>query len=94
MTDSYVDRIAGHLGSLFYDQAPPAVRERVRTALLYNLSMALGGHGANGHLDALCRIHDARGEIAVIGADARRSPADAAFLNAALITAHRTSRNE
>src|SRR5690606_19306484 len=56
MTEPYLERIAAHLGGITHETAPAEVRERVGTALLYNLSMALGGHGANAHLDALCQI--------------------------------------
>jgi len=68
---------------------PPAVVERARACLLYNLSMGLAGVPAPGPLGALgarLHAHDA-GPCTVFGGAHRHSPEQAAFMNAALITA-------
>lgn len=88
MTSGLVHTLADRLLAIDYPDAPEAVREKVRTALLYNLAMGLAGRSAGKQADdALRALHAGPGPALVLGAGFQRAAPDAAFLNAALITA-------
>lgn len=74
--------------NLRFEQAPPEVRQALRSCLLYNLSMGLAVDESADTLGRALRcIADADGPARIFGARGRRSAADAAFINASLITA-------
>lgn len=73
---------------LRFDQAPIEVQRALRSCLLYNLSMALAVDEAADPLGrVLNSIASADGPARLFGARGQRSAADAAFINAGLITA-------
>ena len=73
---------------LRFDQAPSEVQRALRCCLLYNLSMALAVDQAADALgQTLSSIAGADGPARLFAARGRRSAADAAFINAGLITA-------
>ncbi len=73
---------------LRFDQAPIEVQRALRSCLLYNLGMALAVDEAADPLgQALSSIASAEGPARLFGARGQRSAADAAFINAGLITA-------
>ncbi len=74
--------------NLRFEQAPRDVQQALRNCLLYNLSMALAVDAATDPLGrALHGIASADGPARLFGGRGKRSAADAAFINASLITA-------
>lgn len=74
--------------NLRFEQAPREVQQALRSCLLYNLSMALAvDENADTLGRALRCIAGADGPARLFGGRGRRSAADAAFINASLITA-------
>ncbi|MGS1005878.1 MmgE/PrpD family protein [Achromobacter anxifer] len=73
---------------LSFDRAPGAVKQAIANCLLYNLTMALAMDEASDPLGlALHGIADAAGPARLFGGRGTRGAADAAFINASLITA-------
>ncbi|WP_454694234.1 MmgE/PrpD family protein [Achromobacter aegrifaciens] len=73
---------------LRFDRTPRAVQQAIANCLLYNLTMALAVDEAHDPLGrALRGIADAAGPARLFGGRGTRGAADAAFINASLITA-------
>jgi 2-methylcitrate dehydratase PrpD len=85
---THVERLAAYVAGINYAEAPADVRERVKTCLLYNLTMGIAGWVRPDPVgEALRAVHAAPGPSSVIFSGERLSPADAAFVNAAFVTA-------
>lgn len=84
----YVQEIAQYIHSLRHEDVPSLVLERVRACWLYGLSQALASdEPGDTVLGALSAAFSAPGPSTVLISGRRRSPADAAALNAALMAA-------
>ncbi|MEJ2897210.1 MmgE/PrpD family protein [Bordetella avium] len=71
-----------------FADAPEPVRQVLRNCLLYNLTMGLAVDPADDPLDdILAGLAQESGGSSLLGGRGRRSPRDAAFINAGLITA-------
>lgn len=74
--------------TLRFDQAPADTRQAIANCLLYNLTMGLAVDDRNDQLGkALLSIAEANGTARLFRGRGTRSAADAAFINAGLITA-------
>lgn len=86
--ESLADSMAAWAHGLRFAAAPAEVQQALRNCLLYNLSMALAvDHRTDGLGQALASIADSAGPARLFAGRGRRSPGDAAFINASLVTA-------
>lgn len=77
-----------YIANLKRDDLPPEVDEAVRGLLLYNLTVALSGYAPNDHIwQAITVSQTPQGQATLWPNGASRSASDAAFANAALVTA-------
>lgn len=85
---SYVERLAAHGAGMDARALPAAVVERLHSFLLYNLAMAMAGHEeGDATWRAIRSLPAAPGRSSLFPTGERVAPADAAFSNAALVTA-------
>jgi 2-methylcitrate dehydratase PrpD len=85
---TYVEQLGAHAARMDAGQLPPHIVERLRSFLLYNLAMGMAGHdAADSTWGAIGALPKAPGSASVMPDGQRVAAADAAFLNAALITA-------
>ncbi|WP_250519179.1 MmgE/PrpD family protein [Caballeronia sp. ATUFL_M1_KS5A] len=87
MTATYVERLGAFIASRKADSMTETVRQKLQSCLLFNLSVAFGAPHADAVRLALEALHAASGNAACWRTGASLTPADAAFRNAALISA-------
>ncbi|MGD1326307.1 MmgE/PrpD family protein [Pandoraea pnomenusa] len=87
MQPTYVEKLATFIASRTADALGRAVIDKLHACLLFNLSVALAAPPADNVRRALEHTHAAPGDARCWRTGAALSPADAAFRNAALITA-------
>lgn len=86
--NTLVQQLAAHATAIEGDALPGAIQERIRCFLLYNLSMALAGYDADDLTwRAISSLPTAPGRSMQLATGWTMAPQDAAFSNAALITA-------
>lgn len=85
---TYSERLAEYVVGIHYAEAPADVREKVKSCLLYNLTVGVAGCVEVDPVgEALRAVHATPGPASVMFSGERLSATDAAFVNASLITA-------
>jgi 2-methylcitrate dehydratase PrpD len=87
MPATYVERLAAFVTNSDAQTLSDPIREKLRACLLFNLSVAFAAPQADAVRVALEALHAAPGDAVCWRTGARLAPADAAFRNAALISA-------
>ncbi|CAB3810934.1 MmgE/PrpD family protein [Paraburkholderia fynbosensis] len=87
MPATYVERLAAFVATSEAQTLSEPVREKLRACLLFNLSVGFAAPQADAIRVSLEALHAAPGDAVCWRTGARLAPADAAFRNAALISA-------